>query len=171
MSWICQCSAPNTDDDRFCIQCGQPFQQAAPPPAMEPVIPAIEPGRASPQQPGFVPGAMPFSKPPGNGLAWKLGVVASVLVLGGIFGSVLAVMVFGHGTTARANPNPAPEPKTAFQESFDTSFKSSCRDAAMRSGKISQAAADRYCDCALNVFHQTHSPANIIQSCRQQLVQ
>ena len=104
-------------------------------------------------------------------MGWKIGVVAGVLVMGAIFGSLVAVTMSGAGKPATANAaSPAAqEAKSGFQQAFDSSFKNSCRQAAMRNGSITQAVADSYCDCALSVFKETHSTANIIQTCRQRL--
>jgi hypothetical protein len=77
-------------------------------------------------------------------------------------------------------PDPAPVPqtsethsdagaKTSFQEAFDDTFKSSCRQSAMRSGHVSQSVADSYCDCALSVYHETSSMTRAAQTCSQRV--
>lgn len=104
-----------------------------------------------------------------NGDAWKLGAIAGSLLLGGIFGVVLAVFGGrgGGNTNGAAQTSRNTEAKSAFQQSFDASFKSSCRQSAMSSGNVSRAVADNYCDCALTVFNQTHSMAQAAASCKK----
>ena len=105
------------------------------------------------------------------GNAWKLGVIVGVLLLGAIFGSLVAVTVFGGGTTsATASSSQNSEGKSAFHEAFDASFKRSCLQSATRMGNLSPSAADSYCGCALSVFNQTHSMTKAAASCRQYLV-
>jgi hypothetical protein len=155
MSWTCQCTSTNADDARFCTQCGQPFELAR----------KLEPA-AAPEQPGAVQRAKSST-----GNVWKLGAIGGVIFVGAIFGSLVAVSVFGGGGTAgTAQTSRNPDTKSAFQQAFDASFKSSCRQSAMRAGHVSQTAADSYCDCALSVFNQTHSMAKAVASCKQYVV-
>ena len=37
----------------------------------------------------------------------------------------------------------------------------------MRSGHVSQAVADNYCDSALPIFKETHNMAKAVANCRQ----
>jgi hypothetical protein len=141
MSWICQCTAAQADDARFCERCGQP------------------------KQPSPVQGTNQFS-----GVS-KLAAVAVVLVVGGIFGTVVAVSVFGsRGGETSAPTSAKPASTSTFQQAFDTSFKATCRQSAMSSGNISRATADYYCDCALPIFKQTHDMAKTIASCKQYIM-
>jgi hypothetical protein len=100
---------------------------------------------------------------------WKLGAVAVVLVVGVIFGSLVAVAVFGGGGSAQttAQASPKADPASGYQQTFDASFKNSCRQSAMRSGRVSQAVADNYCDCALPIFKETHNMLKAVTSCKQ----
>jgi hypothetical protein len=151
MSWTCPCSAIHSDNARFCSRCGhQSEYRTAQAPA--PVgTGAAQPGKA----------------PIGNG--WKLGAIAGVLVLGGLFGSVVAVALFGGGGargTAQTSSNP--EAGSTFQQAFEASFRKSCRQSAMLKGS-SQGMADTYCDCALSVFNETHSMMKAAARCNQQI--
>ena len=143
MSWTCQCTAAQPDDSKFCDHCGQP-----------------KPNRPVPAQ------------VPANNAVLKLAAVAGVLVVGGIFGTVVAVTAFGGrsgqaGSPASATASSHSDPKSAYQQAFETTFKTSCRQAAMRSGSVSRTAADNYCDCALPVFQQTHDMGKVIASCKK----
>src|SRR5256885_2262349 len=90
--------------------------------------------------------------------AWMLGAAAGVVLLIGIVG---IVAVFGGrgraDTNGTAQTSQNTEAKSAFRQSFDPSFKSSCQQTAMSSGNVSRAVAENYCDCALTVFNRTHS--------------
>jgi hypothetical protein len=152
MPWLCTCNAWNEEFAPACRACGQP----APSPA------------SAPAQPINVP--LPQ---PSRGIAgWQLAAIGGVLVLGTVFGVSFAVAIFGTGSTP-----PTPETRTVaaapakstFENAFDASFKNSCRQSAMRSGYVSQDLADRYCDCALSVFHETHSMIKTAETCRQRL--
>ena len=157
MYWTCQCGSINTDHARFCSRCGnssEHVRESAPPP------------------PPPLPGPAPSAKPSTGIAGWKLAVVGGVLIFGVLFGTMVAVMVFGRGEsheTAQTSPAATPnqDPKSAFQQAFETSFKNSCRQSAMRSGNVSQAVADSYCNCALSVFNQTHSMTKVAGSCAQ----
>lgn len=102
MSWTRHCSEANPDSARFCSRCGQ---QTAP---------------------LLQPGAAPAAKS-SNGDFWKLGVVVGVIVLGGIFGTLVAVSVFGgcgaHTAfpTSRAAQTKA-DRKLTVQQAFDAGF-------------------------------------------------
>ena len=103
-----------------------------------------------------------------------LGAIAGVMLLGGIAGSVVAVTVFGGAGTHATAQVPAqarrdPDMKSAFQKAFEASFKNSCRQSAMSSGRISQSLADTYCDCALSVIRETHSPTKAVSTCKQKI--
>src|SRR5579871_1165297 len=114
MSWTCQCSAVNDDSARFCNRCGLQFG----------ATPALPPDVA-PMQPGAVPGARPS-----GGIGFKLIVVGGVVLLGGIFGTLVAEGVFGGGTTATAQTAPTSRSSntpSTYQDAFDASFKKSCR--------------------------------------------
>ena len=143
MSWTCQCTATQPNGVRFCDRCGQPAQP----------IPAR---RANPV----------------DGHTWKLGAVAVVLVIGVIFGSVVAVAVFGGrgSTQATVQTSPKADPVSGYQQAFEASFKNSCRQSAMRSGHVSQAVADNYCDCALPIFRETHNMLKAVTSCKQYIM-
>lgn len=138
MPWICSCTATQPDGVRFCDRCGQPANPVR---------------RANPV----------------DSHTWKLGAVAVVLVVGLIFGTLVAVAVFGGGgstqTTAQASPKV--DSGSSYQQAFDASFKNSCRQSAMRSGHVSQAVADNYCDCALPIFKETHNMFKAATSCKQ----
>jgi len=161
MSWTCPCTAIHPDGARFCNRCGRPFEPARPPETAGAPEPA-----AAPVQTSVVPPASAS-----NGNLWKLGVIGGVLVFGGVFGTVLAVSVFGLGTTREtAQTTPKPDTKSAYQQAFDASFNRSCRQSAMVAGGASQSAADRYCDCALTVFHESHSMTKAVAICKQYAV-
>ena len=145
MSRICQCSTSNDDNARFCYRCGASFE------AMQ-------------QAPAAVP-----AKPAGSN-AWKFGLIGGVVVLGGLCGVSMAVLGSraGGGTTQETFPTSrSTDTKSSFQEAFEASFKRSCRQSAMRSGNVSESTANSYCDCALNVFHQSHSMTKAAATCRQ----
>jgi hypothetical protein len=142
MSWICQCTAAQPDDARFCERCGQP------------------------RQPSPVQGTNQFS----SGV-WKLAAVGVVLIVGCVFGTALAVTVFGGRsgeTSARTSSNPGST--STFQQAFDTSFKASCQHSAMISGNVSRTSAENYCACALPIFKQTHDMGKIVASCKQYIM-
>src|SRR5262249_6290124 len=101
-------------------------------------------------------------------LGWKIGAIGVVLVLGVIFGTMVAAIDSGAGSNpAAVTTSPGMDVKSAFQQSFDGSFQRSCRASAMRSGNVSQSTADRYCECALSVFHETHSMSKVVEKCKQ----
>jgi hypothetical protein len=158
MSWTCQCAAINADGAAFCGQCHHPFIPAsAPPPPPPPAVPF---------------GAVPPPRTSSNGLGLKIGAVAGVLLLGVIFGTLVAEMG-SNGSTATdstARSTSGTDVKSMFQQSFDSSFERSCRVSALRGGKVTQDAADRYCDCALRVLHETHSMTKVVERCRQYVV-
>ncbi len=119
-------------------------------------------------QPGAVPGARPS-----GGIGFKLIVVGGVVLLGGIFGTLVAEGVFGGGTTATAQTAPTSRSSntpSTYQDAFDASFKKSCRQSAMRMGNASEGTVNSYCDCALSVFNQTHSMIKAATTCRQYIV-
>jgi hypothetical protein len=58
--------------------------------------------------------------------------------------------------------------KESFQESFDKSFKQSCRDGAVKKG-ADQKIADKFCDCALVKFKETKSMDQAAKACVDQL--
>ena len=148
MPWTCACTATNGDGAQFCNHCGRPFAPVSSPPPMPP-----GPGRPAP---AF------------TGLGWKIGAIAGVLVAGAIVGTLVATM--GAGSTqpaAQTSAGAIASTKSAFQQSFDASFQRSCRQSAMRSGRVSQATADRYCECALSVLHDTHSMTKVVDKCKQ----
>jgi hypothetical protein len=109
----------------------------------------------------------PLKAPSSNSNAWKIGATAGALFIGGIFGVVLAVGGHRSDTSGTAETSRGPETKSAFQQSFDASFKSSCRQSAMSSGNLSRAVADNYCECSLTVFNQTHSMTQAAASCKK----
>lgn len=90
-------------------------------------------------------------QPSYDSTGWKLGAIAGALLIGGIVG--LSLGVFGNkssGDTSTTAPSSrSTGERSPFQQSFDASFKNSCRAGAMRSGGVSRAVADNYCDCAL----------------------
>ena len=155
MPWICPCTASNEDFVRFCCKCGNPCELAQVP---KPASARVRPAKTVP--------APAFSSIAG----WKLAAIGGVLLLGTVFGGLVAVTVFGGQDprqTAETHLNG--NAKGGVQEAFETSFKSSCRQSAMRSGHVSQAVADTYCDCALSVFQQTHSMTKAAQTCSQRI--
>jgi hypothetical protein len=163
MSWTCQCAALNGDNDRFCSRCGQPFGPAQ---ALAVAAAQVQPGAVQP------------ANSSASGLL-KLGAVGAVIVLGGLFGSLVAMGVFGgggaHGAAqtsrnADTQTSRSADTKSTFQQAFEASFKSSCRQSAMRTGSVSQNAADSYCDCALTAFNKTHSMASAVASCKQHVM-
>ena len=161
MSWTCPCTAIHPDGARFCDRCGRPFE-----PARAPATAGAPEPAAAPVQTSVVPRASASSSN-----LWKLGVVVGVLVFGGVFGTGLAVSVFGLGSTSEtAQTTPKPDTKSASQQAFDAGFKRSCRQSAMGFRGASQSAADRYCDCALTVFNESHSMAKAVSSCQQYAV-
>jgi hypothetical protein len=96
--------------------------------------------------------------------------VGGVLILGMVFGVSFAVTAFGTGETHQtAEKHSNAETKSTFQEAFDASFKKSCLPSAMRSGNVSQSVADGYCECALSVFHETHSMTQAATTCSQRI--
>jgi hypothetical protein len=110
----------------------------------------------------------PLKPASSNSNAWKVGAIAGALFIGGMFGVVLAVFGGSGGdNVATAETSRGPEAKSAFQQSFDASFKNSCRQSAMSSGNLSRAVADNYCDCSLTVFNQTHSMTQAAASCKK----
>ena len=160
MPWTCQCSYTNGDQARFCNGCGQPFGGArpaepTPPPPLD-ALTAAGPIRNEKVTDGIAP--------------WKLGVVGGVLVLGLIFGTMVATIMFGPSSArATASTSPTQSVKSAFQSSFEASFKNSCRQSAMRSGGITQSQADSYCDCTLSVLNETHSMTKAVQTCAKRI--
>lgn len=139
MPWTCQCTVLNSDTAQACIRCGRPLRPAS-----------------------------------SKSDAWKLGAIAGALLFGGIFGVGLAVFVIGRGgdtngtaQAATAQTSRNTEAKSPFQESFDASFKNSCRQSSISFGKVSRAVADNYCDCALTVFNKTHSMTEAAASCKK----
>ncbi|HTS30128.1 MAG TPA: hypothetical protein VMH81_29855 [Bryobacteraceae bacterium] len=110
-----------------------------------------------------------LKQPSYDGTAWKLGAIAGALLIGGIVG--LSLGVFGDKNTADASTTAQAgrktEEKSAFQESFDTSFKASCRTSAMSAGGVTRAVADNYCDCALQSFHKNHSMTQAAAECKK----
>ena len=150
MPWKCACNANNEDFAAQCSLCGRPNQFVA---ISQPSTTPVQPAKSS-----------------GGIAGWQVLAVAGVLILGMVFGVSFAVSAFGTGAPRPAAETPStPEPKSAFQESFDASFKSSCRQSAMRSGNVSQSVADRYCECALSVFHETHSMTQAASTCSQRI--
>src|SRR5579871_219422 len=111
----------------------------------------------------------PLRPVPSNPALWKLGAVAGALVLGGMIGLVLAV----HGARGRADAGSTTqtsqntEVRSSFQQSFDASFKNSCRQSAIAAGNITRAVADNYCSCALEVFNKTHSMSQASADCKK----
>ncbi|HMF91579.1 MAG TPA: hypothetical protein VKL40_13120 [Candidatus Angelobacter sp.] len=55
-----------------------------------------------------------------------------------------------------------------FQESFDKSFRESCRTESMKKG-ATQKVADKYCDCALAKFKETKSMEQAAKACVAQV--
>jgi hypothetical protein len=99
----------------------------------------------------------------------KLVAIVGVLLVGCVFGTVVAVTAFGsHETNAQTSSSS--NPKATFEQPFDASFLSSCQRSAMNSGHISRAAAEYYCECALPIFKQTHDMAKTASSCSKYLV-
>jgi len=147
MPWICTCGTSNQDTVRSCPTCSAPCELAR------------------------VHTSAPAPASTFGGIAgWKLAAIGGVLVFGLVCGCAVAVAVFGtHDTGQTAQVASSGESKGAFQDAFETSFKSSCRQSAMRSGHVSQAVADRYCECALPIFERTHSMMKAAQTCSQQI--
>lgn len=58
--------------------------------------------------------------------------------------------------------------KEGFAQSFDKSFKESCRTEAMKKG-ASQKDAEKYCDCTLAKFKETKSMDQAAKTCISQL--
>ena len=56
----------------------------------------------------------------------------------------------------------------SFQDSFDKSFKESCRNGAVKKG-ADQKIADKYCDCALVKFKETKSMEQAAKTCVAEL--
>jgi hypothetical protein len=114
----------------------------------------------------------PLLKQPGKArptgsLSGKIAIVSIVLVAGVIFGTLMATTDFsGSGNRGTATTSSSSDPKSLFQQSFDASFQGSCRNSAMRGGRITQDTADRYCDCALTAFHETHSMTKAFERCK-----
>jgi len=155
MPWTCSCSATNADSARFCSRCGQPLDAPSWPESTAVPPPPI-PGAQRPQ--------------PAGGLGLKIGIIAGVLLIGGMFGTMVARAVFGGGSpvsaSAPARSSSTTDPNSSFQAAFDASFKNTCRQSAMRSGHVSSSTADMYCDCALNAFHQHHNMLKAAETCR-----
>ena len=155
MPWKCACNASNEDYAVFCSTCGLPKELGdVLPPASTPAQPA----KAS------------------TGIAgWQLMAVGGVLILGMVFGVSVAVSAFGNGEThqtAETHSNADTkntDAKSTFREAFDDGFKRSCRQSAMRSPNVSQSLADSYCECALSVFHETHSMTQAATTCSQRV--
>src|SRR4051812_11191618 len=95
MSWTCPCTAIQPDGARFCDRCGKPMQLSPVP-------------RANPS----------------TSHAWKLGAIAGVLIVGVIFGSLVAMAVFGGGSTqATAQATPRAGPGIRVSASFRRQFQ------------------------------------------------
>jgi hypothetical protein len=109
----------------------------------------------------------PLKPPPSNGTAWKLGAIGGALLIGGVFGIAMAVSGSRSSTSAAAEASQSQPGKSAFQQSFDASFKNSCQATAMRAGNVSRAVAENYCSCALEVFNKTHSMSQASASCKK----
>jgi hypothetical protein len=58
--------------------------------------------------------------------------------------------------------------KQGFTESFDSSYKQSCRDKVMQKG-IGQQDAEKYCDCTLAKFKETKSMDEAAKTCIAEL--
>ena len=58
--------------------------------------------------------------------------------------------------------------KQGFSESFDKSYKESCRDKVMKKG-LGQQDADKYCDCTLVKFKETKSMDEAAKTCIAEL--
>lgn len=141
MPWTCPCTAAQPDDARFCDRCGQP-KQPSPVPATNQSGPLL-----------------------------KIVAVVAVLVVGCVFGTVIAVTAFGsRGGQASAQTNSSPDSKSRFEEAFDARFKSSYQSTAMNNGKLSRASAENYCSCALPIFKQTHYMGKTAASCQKYIV-
>jgi len=154
MPWTCSCGAPNADTARFCSHCGRPFNQAPRP------LPSYQPPAGVP--PGQY-GMTPVQPKPTN-LKMVLLIVGIVVVLL-IGGGIIAMYSF----VRRAVNDPGS--LGSFQKSYDVGFLRSCRDAAMRRGTVSRAAADSYCECALAEVKRTHSTDKAAAACSQHLVE
>jgi hypothetical protein len=139
MSWICQCASAQPDDARFCDRCGQP------------------------KQPSPVQGTNALSSD-----VLKLVAIVAVLLVGCIFGTVVAATSFrSRGNETSAQTSSPPDSRSTFQQTFDASFKASCQHSAMIAGRISRSSAENYCDCALPIFKQTHDMSKAAASCKQ----
>ena len=149
MSWKCTCRASNEDYAAFCSKCGCLNEFAG---LHHPASILEQPAKAT-------------------GIAgWQLMSVGGVLILGLVFGVLFAVTAFGTGETRQtADTHSNAETKSTFQEAFDASFMKSCRQSAMRSGNASQSLVDSYCECALSVFHETHSMTQAATTCSQRI--
>src|SRR5437764_981956 len=139
MSWSCPCTAINGDEVAICSRCGHLAAHMQPP-----VVQAA-------MQPGMVP---PPPNPDKGIKGWQICIIAGVLVFGGVFGTLVAVKMSSVATaiesvSGSASASSSADTKSVFQESFDNSFKRTCRMSATRSGNVSAAVADSYCDCAL----------------------
>ena len=55
-----------------------------------------------------------------------------------------------------------------FVESFDKSFRESCRSGAIKNG-AAPAVADRYCECALTQYKETKSMDKATKTCVAQV--
>jgi hypothetical protein len=150
MAWKCACNASNEDWALHCSECCRAKEIAA--------VPAQ----------GSTPAQPP--KAFGGIAGWQVMAVGGVLILGIVFGVSFAVAAFGTGERrATAETQSSAATKSGFQEAFDESFKTSCRQSAMRTATISQSVADRYCECALTVFHETHSMTQAATTCSQRV--
>ena len=110
-----------------------------------------------------------LKQPSYNTTGWKLVAVAAALFVGGVVG--LSLGVFGNrstkDTTTTAQSAPDTKEPSPFRQSFDASFKNSCRTSAMSAGRITQAVADNYCTCALESFHKSHSMSQAAAECQK----
>ena len=110
-----------------------------------------------------------LKQPSYNTTGWKAIAVAGALLIGGIVG--LALGYSGNRSkaeaTTTAQSSRTTDSQSSFQQSFDASFKNSCRTGAMRSGAVTRAVADNYCECALESFHKNHSMMQAAAECKK----
>jgi hypothetical protein len=58
--------------------------------------------------------------------------------------------------------------KQGFSDSFDKSYRQSCRDKVVQKG-VSQQDAEKYCECTLAKFKETKSMEDAAKTCIAEL--
>ncbi len=109
-----------------------------------------------------------LKQPSYNTTGWKVVFVLGALFLGGMVGLSMGAFGSRHNPdTVAAQSRAASAEPSAFRQSFDASFRNSCRASAMHAGNVSRAVADNYCTCALESFHKTHSMSQAAADCKK----